>query len=143
MAPLVKKVHNIKLPNCTLSEKKYEKPHYTYFQTVFLIATGIVDTGGGVPLRTRDIVPLSKEMVPVVGFFQRGRYRWGETERESRKTELSKRKIDYEARVLFYLLRTTCSHNWIFLLFFKIKYILLFLQEKQEGVGNGYLSIFY
>jgi hypothetical protein len=27
-------------------------------------------------------------------------------ERESRKTELSRRKIDYEARVLFYLLRT-------------------------------------
>jgi hypothetical protein len=67
----------------------------------------------------------------------------GERQRESRKTELSRRKIDYEARVLFYLLRTTCSPNWIFLLFFKIKYILLFLQEKQGGVGKGYLSICY
>jgi hypothetical protein len=80
-------------------------------------------------------------MVPVVDFFQRGKYRWRETERESRKTELSRRKIDYEARVLFYLFRTTCSPNWIFLLFFKIKYIHLFLQKKQGGVGNGYLSI--
>jgi hypothetical protein len=66
----------------------------------------------------------------------------GERQRESRKTELSKRKIDYEARVLVYLLRTTCYPNWISSSFSRSNTFFYFCRKnKGAWVRDTYPSV--